>query len=115
MKLLLGTFLVSTFCILAACGSETSANNSLARIQEAKKAPLIRAEVKKSFEDCLISEKLKNSRMSFVAIKNSCHASELAKCKGAKACESDFKTVTEEVMSRATGVDCDSGYCTILY
>lgn len=115
MKTLIGIVMVSMFAALTSCGAVQSQGNANSVVATEKSGLDTQTEIKESFKQCLISETLKNPRAKFDHIKSTCHAEGLAKCQRTVSCESTFKTATNELMVRATGIDCDSGYCSVLY
>ena len=105
--ILIGALSFLTF----ACGENTA---PLSQIHTAVQNNT-QAELRDSFEDCLISEFEKNHRTPFETIKASCHKKGLARCAGEKLCEQAFNEATHDLMKFSTSVDCDSGFCTVLY
>ncbi|NBX17722.1 MAG: hypothetical protein EBR09_10185 [Proteobacteria bacterium] len=119
MKLTSFVALVSVGLFTQACGS--SAENSVVRsVESLKPEPLTdsgdtRLQNQNSLRDCMISGFLAHHRAQFSQIKAKCYSAGLSKCGGQSSCETEYAASTEELMKKATGVDCDSGYCSVLF
>lgn len=116
MKKHVGLTLVSmTFFLYSACGFNSTSITANVQSRGVHPSSDTQNAIRETFKDCVISLHLKNNRVPFDSIKKSCHAEGLAQCAGVSKCESEFESATQEVMTRGKSVDCDSGFCTILF
>jgi hypothetical protein len=119
MKLTSLVVMVSVGLFAQACG-RTAENSVVRSVEPIQPEPLSDSDDKRLqnqnlLRDCLISEFLRNHRGNFSQIKAKCYSAGLSKCGGQSSCEAEYAAATEELMSKATGVDCDSGYCSVLF
>lgn len=116
MKRFVGLTVVSmTFLPISACGLNSSPTNATVQSREVHPSSDTQTSIRESFKDCVVSLQLKNHLVPFDSIKKSCHREGLARCAGVSKCELEFESATQEIMKRGKSVDCDSGYCTILF
>lgn len=101
--------------LFAACGAQRFSSSSVASRIDTSHRMNTQDELRQSFESCLVSTFEANHRMPFEKIKDDCRAAGLARCQGEASCEAAFEVAIHETMTHGRSVDCDSGYCTILY
>jgi UDP-3-O-acyl-N-acetylglucosamine deacetylase len=108
-----GFFLLSTIYLvfLNACSAQESNLNSTHVLNPSARTDL---KLEVNFRECLINKSLNRQRTSFEQIKKQCFAEGITTCNGSKSCEFQFKSEVHGLMERATAVDCDSGYCTVM-
>lgn len=100
--------------LFAACGAQRF-SSSVTSSTRASQRMDTQDEMRQSFESCLVSAFEANHRTPFEKIKEDCRAAGLARCQGEASCEAAFEVAIHETMTHGRSVDCDSGYCTILY
>lgn len=114
MKFLLGIAAIA-LVMVSACGNSVSSESKVTESAHAYHHSDTPEKFEDSLKECFISKHLDSYRVEFDVIKAQCFETELAKCEGDAACETQFRAATQELMTHATGVDCDSGYCSVLY
>jgi len=114
MKFLLGVAAIA-LVMVSACGNSVSSDARVTEAAHVYQHSNTPEKIKDSLKECFISKHLDSYRIKFEEIKAQCFEAELAKCEGDAACETKSKAATQELMTHATGVDCDSGYCSVLY
>ena len=105
--------------LLPACGvslNGTSEINS-ARVSPNSATPQL---IFENFRECIISGALSSHSKHFQQIKEKCFEEQLRQCQTqssdeSELCVREFRALSENILKNAKFVECDSGYCTLVF
>lgn len=109
-------FSVTMIFVTAACGTNSAnseINNKHSTISHS--TPDNTTKFREQFKECLISEYHSRPAQAFNLIKTECFTLGQRECNRVPQCELSYETAVSDLRKKATGVDCDSGYCTIQF